>query len=132
MYLCERDVFVLNCVLCACFRTMRTFTLLLCVGLALAAPKKVPHKAAVHKTAAVHEQVAKPVNEPAVKAVKQQSADNSTWEQPEYCGTNDCPIFTTLQSNVEEVGVAGVMRKCTEQCRRGGCGGHSIRLLPFV
>ena len=96
---------------------MRAFTLLLCLGLALAAPNKAPHKtavhkSAVHKTAAVHEQVAKPVNEPVMKAaVKQQSADNSTWEQPEYCGTNDCPIFTTLQSNVEEVGVAGVRRK---------------------
>ena len=101
---------------------MRAFTFLLCVGLALAAPNKAPHKTAVHKTAvhktaAVHEQVAKPVNEPVVKAVKQKSADNSTWEQPEYCGTNDCPIFTTLQSNVEEVGVAGVvvMRKCAKR-----------------
>ena len=90
---------------------MRAFTLLLCVGLALAAPKKAPQKTAAHR-AAVREQVAKPVNEPVMKtAVKQQSADNSNWEQPEYCGTNDCPIFTTLQSNVEEVGVAGVRRK---------------------
>ena len=60
---------------------LRTLTFALCLGLALAAAPKA------HQT----------------KAVAPPKATHDDWVAPEFCNGVDCPKFTLLEANTEEV-----------------------------
>ena len=71
---------------------LRTLAIALCLGLALAAPK-------AHKQT----KTAPQPKAPQPKVVAAPKTSNETWVEPAYCKGNDCPKFTLLEANVEEV-----------------------------
>ena len=64
---------------------LRILAITLCLGLALAAPKA-----------------------PQTKAVAPPKATHDDWVAPEFCNGIDCPKYTVLQANVDEVNICNL------------------------
>jgi len=90
---------------------MRTLAIIVCLSVALvsarsahrAAPRTISHHAAPVKPAPVvpvPAEVAPLVVAPPKVAVEAKKDD---WVKPDFCKTNDCPVYTVLEANVEEV-----------------------------